>query len=158
MYMKKILAISFVILMAVLTTIANVEAAGSLTVSPSRVSPNGVVTITFTSTGDSLVKRIEVEAPDGTVYTKEINEVLSDGETLQEEFGSGISGWTPNADTSDDGWYHVEVIGADGQFLEEDYFDVSRQFYVPEFATITAVITAIGFSAYLLTKRRIKMS
>jgi hypothetical protein len=139
-----------------LMLLSTAHAIGTLTLNPRRISPNGMVTITFTSSGNNRIDRIEVEAPDGTLYVKNYNPdvLLSDGQQLIEDFGTGVSGWGSSADTSDEGWYHVVLVGYDGQYEGEDLFDVSRQFFVPEFGLAAAIPTAIGFALYLVNRRK----
>jgi hypothetical protein len=152
--MKKLLCLTLLLLLIALPT-ASVIAFSTLQVSPSRVSPNEAVSIIYTSPGDTAIDKIEVEGPDGTIYVKDYDPdiTLSDGEVFEEEFGTGVSGWSPDADTSEEGWYHVVVHAGDPPYRPEDYFDVSRQFYVPEYAIATAAIIGLGFSLYLIARK-----
>jgi len=126
-----------------------------LKVSPSRISPNQIVTITYTSQGESMIDRIEVTAPDGTLYVKDYDPdiYLSDGESRVEKFGTGVAGWSPEASTALEGWYKVVVICRDPPYNAEDYFDVSRQFYVPEFTAVAVALAALGFGVYAVLRR-----
>ena len=152
--MRKLLCLALVLLIAALST-TSVIAAFPLQVSPSRVSPDEVVSIIYTSPGDTAIDKIEVEGPDGTIYVMDYDPdiTLSDGEVFEQEFGTGVSGWSPDADTSEEGWYHVVVIAGDPPFRPEDYFDVSRKFYVPEYPIATAAVIGLVFSLYLIARK-----
>ncbi|MFQ6115809.1 MAG: hypothetical protein ACE5NG_17250, partial [bacterium] len=81
---------------------------------------------------------------------------LKEGESLTEDFGTGITGWFPEADTGTEGWYSVVAWGySPEEVIMENKFDVSRYFYVPEFAVPSMVLTVVGF-ALLNMRRKIK--
>jgi len=149
--------VRLVILAAIVSSllISTVYAFGSLNVSPPRIPQGEKVTIVFTSSGTNRIDKIEVTGPDGTIYVKDYNpdQIFTDGQQLIEEFGTGIGGWTPSADTSKEGWYKVVLIGYEPPYRQEDYFDVSRQFYVPEFALPSIILTVVGFALFNVKHR-----
>jgi hypothetical protein len=132
--------------------------AAYLSVSPQRIPQDGTVTIYVENryeTGPITVDYIEVEHDSGAIYTKSIGVVLNPGESITEYFGTGVSGWSPAADTSQDGKYVVTVYGP---FTVNDYFNVSGMFAVPEFGLSMSLVTAIGFVLFLGLRGRTKKS
>lgn len=121
-----------------------------LSVSPKRIPENGIVTIYIENkyeTDPITVDYIEVEHESGAKYTKSLGVVLNPGDSTTEYFGTGIGGWTPAADTSQEGKY---VVTAQGPWSPvEKYFDVSTMFSVPEFVLPTALVTAVGLALLL---------
>lgn len=118
-------------------------------VTPKHVPTDGKVTIWIKNTGDDdiIVSEIIVTGPDDTEYTKTEGVTLQPGDTLSEDFGTGESDWTPNADTSQSGRYHVEIVVGTGNV--GSYFNVSASFAVPEFSLPVALVMAIGFALLL---------
>lgn len=126
-----------------------------LSVSPKRIPQNGIVTIYVENkyeTTTITVDKIEV-IHDGTTYTKSLGVYLDPGDSVTEHFGTGVGGWDPPADTSQEGKYVVSVIGP---FNVEDYFDVSDMFSVPEFSLPTLLVTAMSFALLLGVASRAK--
>lgn len=132
-----------------------------LDVSPDRIPPDGTVTIYIENrfeTDPITVDYIEVEHADsGATYTKSLGVVLNPGDSITEYFGTGIGGWTPAADTSQEGKY---VVTVHGPFKVGAYFDVSDMFSVPELSLPATLVMAIGFALLLgigskMSKKRI---
>ena len=148
----------FVSLLVLLGTMNAIVQAGdvNLDVSPKKIGLNEKVTITFTSVGDTEIDMIEVtHEPTGDKYVKDYSPdlTLADGDVRTEEFGTGVPSWTPAADTSREGLYHVVVIGFEPPFRPVDQFDASRRFYVPEFAVASLVVTATGFAILSIIRK-----
>lgn len=129
-----------------------------LDVSPKRVPIGGTVTLYIENrfeTSAIMVDKIEVTCKDtGIVYVKSLGVSLAPGANLSEDFGTGVSGWTPTADTSSGGKYLVHIVGPDSPV--EAYFDVSSMFAVPEF-TVPSVLAVAACFALLFSLRRTKI-
>lgn len=142
--------VSFAFMLVLLGASSAFAISAYLDVSPDRIPPDGVVTIYIENkyeTGPITVDYIEVEHADsGATYTKSLGAVLYPGDSITEYFGTGIGGWTPAADTSQEGKYVVTVYGP---FKVGSYFNVSDMFSVPEFGLSAALVTAIGFALLL---------
>jgi len=147
--MKHLTLISFVAI-ALLLMASTVQAAIWVRVEPSKIPPNEKVTIIITATsGNNIIDKIVVTDPDGTTYTKDYdpNILLKEGESLLEVFGTGVTEWSPIADTSTEGWYSVVVWGYSPEEVKmENKFDVSRYFFVPEFALPSILVIVVGFA------------
>lgn len=129
-----------------------------LQVSPDRIPPNGTVTIYIENRYETVpitVDYIEVKYEGGATYTKSLGAVLNPGDSITEYFGTGVGGWTPVADTSQEGKYVVTVYGP---FKVNSYFNVSDMFSVPEFGLSIPLVTAIGFAMLFGLGRRAKKS
>ena len=129
----------------------------SLVLDRYKIGLNEEVKITITSNEDgTIIDKITViydsGGPDEKSFVKDYDPdiELDAGEKLEEYFGTGVSGWSPSADTSKEGWYKVLVEGSD----YAQYFDVSRRFYVPEFGVASVVITALGFALFTVVRRK----
>ncbi len=146
----KHLTLLFFVTVALLLMASTVQAAIWVEINPPKIPPNEKVTITVTATaGDNVIDKIVVTDPDGATYTKDYdpNPLLKEGESLSEDFGTGITGWSPDADTSTEGWYSVVVWGYSPREVKmENRFDVSRYFFVPEFAFPSVILTALFFA------------
>jgi len=135
----------------------------NLAASPSRIAPGETVTLTITSSDDgTCIDYIEVTGPDGvTTWIYDYAETtcidpitgalisgiqLNNTETDVKVFGPGGD----FGDTTMDGRYQVEAIGADGW----GYFDASRSFIVPEFALPVVIGPAAAFAYISLRNRR----
>ncbi len=128
-----------------------------LEVTPDRIPPDGVVTVYVENkyeTGAITIDHIEVEHYEsGLAYLKTVSITLNPGESLTEHFGTGESGWTPTADSSQEGRYVVEVRGP---FTVKDYFNVSDMFAVPEFGLSSLLVISLTLALLLSLKRRVK--
>jgi len=159
MQLKRLILLSLGIMASLLVVAGIVQAAVWVKIEPSKIPPNEKVTITVTATvGNNIIDKIVVTDPDGKTYTKDYNPnpLLNEGESLSGDFGTGVTGWSPDADTSTEGWYSVVVWGYSPEEVKmENKFDVSRYFFVPEFTLPSVVFTALCF-ALLNVMHRIK--
>jgi len=157
-------------LLLFLVSLTPVGAVNTLEASPSEIFPNEKVTVTFTSSGSTQIDKIEIIGPDGTSYMIDYspNVELSDAETLVEEFGTGVSGWNPAADTSKEGSYTIALTSASPSYQVTAEFYVAVGFYfpeygnrverfsVPEFSFPAFVFTILGFALLNIKRRFLK--
>jgi hypothetical protein len=147
---SKFVLVAIVALIFVFLGMSSVLGASAyLKISPPRIPQDGTVTIYIENKYEPnpiTVAYIEVKDPSGATYTKSLGVVLNPGENITEYFGTGVGGWSPAADTSQDGRYVVTVYGP---FTVDSYFDVSGMFAVPEFGLPMALVMAIGFALFL---------
>lgn len=144
-----ILVVSILVLLGVSSVFA---ITAYLDVSPKRIPPDGTVTIYVENKYEPTtitVDRIEV-VYGGATYTKSLGVDLDPGDSVSVDFGTGVDGWTPAADTGQGGKYVVKVIGP---FTVEDYFDVSTMFSVPEFVLPLLLVVAMGFALFAVGRK-----
>lgn len=162
--MKKyavVLTIAIVLLMFIGQTFAQ----PSLTLDRYKIGLNEKVKITITSnmdgtTVDKITVIFDSGGPDEKSFVKDYDpdKTANNGEKLEEYFGTGVPGWSPDADTSKEGWYKIIVEGTEPNSNPGPtaiYFDVSRRWYVPEFGVASVVATAIGFALFTVIRRKI---
>lgn len=130
-----------------------------LDVSPKRIPQDGIVTIYIENkyeTEPITVDYINVtHVNSGTIYTKSVGVDLDPGDSISVDFGTGVGGWTPLADTSQEGKYVVEVVGP---FNVDGYFNVSDMFSVPELSLPVPLVAAISFVLLFAVRRRANKS
>ena len=132
----------------------------TLSVTPSAVPTNGIVTISLCTTATDRLQMLLVVTPSGTVWKWTGGDVTlpTCPTTFNTNFGDSSLGWikisgTGTTQTGESGSYQVQADYKHRQHGSEE-FTVEIPFGVPEFGAPVTVLAALAFAAVMILRRR----
>jgi hypothetical protein len=151
-------------LLAVLVVSPAAFAVVNLTVSPSQIAPNGLVTLSFCTTATDHVKYISVTTPSGTSWNSTSTDFYPKTcpALTTFTFGGNTPGWvvtkgSGTTQTGEAGAYSVRVEythvkGGTEEFHVNQPFNVPSN--VPEFGLPAVAVVSIAFLGLVLLRKR----
>ncbi len=136
----------------------------NLTVSPSIIAPDDLVTISVCTTAHDHVKYISVTTPSGTTWntTNPLRDFvpLTCPASTTVNFGGTSTGWVKThgsgtTQTGEDGLYTVRVEFTHAKGATEE-FNVNKQFSVPEFGVPALAVVAVSLLGLVMLRKAIQ--